>query len=98
MMIRTIKKAVSEYYGINLDVKLRKPRYAIPKHVTIYLCRELTPKSYTQISRLLNYSDHTTAKYAMSIIKKAMQGTYWDDKRIQTDVRNIKAMLNKEAE
>ena len=93
MMIKTIKRVVSEYYDIDLDAKCRQPRYALPRNVTIYLCRVKTDKSYNQIKQQLNYRDHTTMLYAMNKMREAMQGTFWDDKRIQEDVKQIKLRL-----
>ncbi len=95
MKIRTIKRVVSEYYDIDLDNRCRKVRYSLPRKITVYLCKALTDKSYSQIGQYISNEHHTSLMYGNNKIKKAIKGKFWDDKRIQKDVKKIKRILEK---
>jgi len=93
MKIKQIKKVVSKYYDIDLDVKSRKTTYTIPRGVMIYLCRELTDKSYPQINRYLNIKDHSTLVIAAKKTTQIIESKLWDDKHVQQDIKNIRLIL-----
>ena len=71
--IESIKKAVSEYYGIRLhDIisKKRTKEIAIPRQIAMYLCRELTDLSLNDIGKGFGGKDHATVLYAHKQIEK----------------------------
>ena len=61
--IEKIQKTVADYYNItveNLKSDSRKKTYAIPRHIAIYLCRELTEFSQDEIGAEFGGRDHAT--------------------------------------
>lgn len=65
--IETIQKAVSSYYGVELNDLLSKKRnkqIVVPRQVAMYLCRKLTDASYPQIGDQFGGKDHTTVIHA----------------------------------
>lgn len=59
--------AVCEFYevsGNDLVSSCRQARIVYPRQVAIYLCRELTPRSFPLIGKMFGGRDHTTALYA----------------------------------
>ncbi len=62
-----IVKLVSIYYGVSLDLlrsRLRTKPVAHARQVAMYLCRENTKASLTQIGRKFGNRDHTTVHHA----------------------------------
>jgi len=58
-----ILRAVATYYGVpQWEIKSQRRLGTIvrPRHVTYYLCRELTPRSFPSIAKALGGKDHTT--------------------------------------
>lgn len=61
--IEAILKAVSEFYSVSInDLKSssRKKTVAVPRHIAIYLCRELTEYSLSEIGEEFGGRDHST--------------------------------------
>ena len=61
--IELIQSIVSDYYNItteNLKSESRKKTYSIPRHIAIYLCRELTEYSQDEIGSEFGGRDHST--------------------------------------
>ena len=61
--IDLIQKVVSDYYNItveNLKSESRKKTFTIPRHIAIYLCRELTEFSQDEIGSEFGGRDHST--------------------------------------
>ncbi len=58
-----IINVVSEHFGVNpedITSKRRNSEFVLPRQVVMYLCRELTDTSFTNIGKLLGKKDHTT--------------------------------------
>lgn len=58
-----IIKVVAEHYNIttaDISSKRKNQNIALPRQVAMYLCRELTEDSYSDIGKLLGGKDHTT--------------------------------------
>jgi chromosomal replication initiator protein len=65
--ISTIQKVVAQHYGVPVDSmksKIRTARLAFPRQVAIYLSRDLTGCSLTQIGQRFGGRDHTTVIHA----------------------------------
>jgi chromosomal replication initiator protein len=65
--ISTIQKVVAQHYGVPADSmrsKIRTARLAFPRQVAIFLARELTGCSLTQIGQRFGGRDHTTVIHA----------------------------------
>ncbi len=61
--VETIQKAVSEFYNVSVDdlkSSSRKKTVAVPRHIAIYLCRELTEYSLDEIGEEFGGRDHST--------------------------------------
>ncbi len=58
-----ILNVVAEHFGIkpeDISSKKRNSEFVIPRQVVMYLCRELTDASYSNIGKLVGKKDHTT--------------------------------------
>jgi chromosomal replication initiator protein len=65
--VAEIQVAACEHFGVTLDELLspaRSPRVALPRHVAMYLARELTSESLPAIGRQFGGRDHTTVLHA----------------------------------
>lgn len=71
-----IIKTVCSYYTIKLkDLRGRRrlKEFVRPRQVAMYLLRDLTDTSLTEIAELLGRSDHTTVLHGVGQIKKMIQ-------------------------
>ncbi|MFQ5511374.1 MAG: chromosomal replication initiator protein DnaA [Candidatus Krumholzibacteriia bacterium] len=65
--IAVIQKVVAQYFRVPVDAmksKVRTAAYAYPRQVAIYLAREITHCSLTQIGQRFGGRDHTTVIHA----------------------------------
>lgn len=92
LTIRSIKKAVSQFYGLSysdIEGKSRLKQIMNARHICVYLSREMLHKPYMQIGQELGKRDHTTIQSsynrACELIKK--------DKAFATAVDQIKEKL-----
>lgn len=84
--IETVQKAVAEFYGIRLpDMKSERRGRAIarPRQVAMYLCKQLTTKSYPEIGRHFGGRDHTTVMYAIKRIEELRETDSVQDDEIE---------------
>ena len=61
--IEDIEKTVAMYFNLSvtdLHIKSRAPKFAYPRQIVMYLCRELTPDSFPEIARYFGGLNHTT--------------------------------------
>ena len=71
-----ILKSVANYYEISLTdlaSKSRKHEFIEPRHISIYLLRDVLSLSFPHIAEKLGKKDHTTAIYAYEKMKKNIQ-------------------------
>ena len=90
--IVSIQEKVSEYFNVTIsDLKSsrRTKELVIPRHIAMYLCKELTAKSYPDIAKSFNGKNHATIIYAVKKIKKAVQE---NSEMLQT-INKIKNLL-----
>jgi chromosomal replication initiator protein len=74
--ISMIQKVVAQQYGVPIDSmksKVRTARLAFPRQVAIYLSRELTRCSLTQIGQRFGGRDHTTVIYACDKVAQLLE-------------------------
>lgn len=74
--VENIQKTVADYYKIKVADMLSKKRpasIAHPRHVAMYLAKELTHKSLPEIGELFGGRDHTTVLHAVKKIAAARQ-------------------------
>jgi chromosomal replication initiator protein len=90
--ISTIQKVVAQYYRVPLDAmksKVRTARYANPRQVAIYLSREMTGCSLTQIGQRYGGRDHTTVIHAHKKISELIER----DVTLKSTINQIKKEL-----
>ena len=71
-----IINVVAEHFGVNpedITSKRRNSEFVIPRQVVMYLCRELTDTSFTNIGKLLGKKDHTTIIHGVNKITSEMK-------------------------
>ena len=72
--VEGIQKRVAEYYGVRVSDMCSARRQKVivrPRHVAMFLAKELTPRSYPEIGRKFGNRDHTTVMNAVRRIDKA---------------------------
>ncbi len=71
--IDEIKKKVAEHYGLkvaDLESPNRSRSIVRPRQISMYLARQLTPRSYPEIGRRFGNRDHTTVMHAVETIQR----------------------------
>lgn len=74
--VDTIQKAVSEFYNVTVDdlkSSSRKKTVAVPRHIAIYLCRELTEYSLDEIGEEFGGRDHSTVISSINNIEDRLK-------------------------
>ncbi len=91
--IATIQKVTAQHYRVPVEAmksKIRTAKYAFPRQVAIYLTRELTNCSLTQIGQRFGGRDHTTVIHACQKISELLER----DVALKAAVREIKKDLS----
>lgn len=71
--IARIQKAVASYYKItvdNLRARSNARQVLVPRQVAMYLCKQLTKKSYPEIARQFGGKHHTTVMHSVEKIDR----------------------------
>jgi chromosomal replication initiator protein len=71
-----IQRKVAEYFDIRpseMTAKRRSQNVVYPRHVAMYLCREMTGLSFPEIGDQFGGKDHTTVLHACDKIKKDLK-------------------------
>ena len=71
-----IISVVAEHFNVNpedITSKRRNSEFVQPRQVVMYLCRELTDTSFTNIGKLLGKKDHTTIIHGVNKITSEMK-------------------------
>ncbi len=66
-----IINVVAEHFGVKVEditSKRRNSEFVQPRQVVMYLCRELTETSFTDIGKILGKKDHTTIMHGVNKI------------------------------
>ncbi|MDR2922537.1 MAG: chromosomal replication initiator protein DnaA [Treponema sp.] len=95
LSIETIQKAVADTYLISINDlkgKKRNRKIVYPRQLAMYICREMTDYSTTEIGEAFGGRDHTTVMHSIERI----QGLFLTDPSLDSTVeslkRNIKEM------
>lgn len=92
-----IKKAVAKYYEVEYaDIigSCREPKYILPRHMAMFLVRDLLGLSYPKIGYRFRGHHHTTVMYAVKkIAGKLNNPESGEDRLIGDQARAIKARL-----
>lgn len=74
---------VAEHFGINpedITSKKRNSEFVQPRHIAMYLCRELTSTSLVNIGKIMGKRDHTTVMNGVNNISERI--------KIEPELRN----------
>ena len=86
-----IARVSASYFDVNLDdIKgtARGQKVTLARHISIYLCREITQQSYVNIAKYYN-KKHTTIMFSYEKIRKEKE----TNKEISTAIREIRQAL-----
>jgi chromosomal replication initiation ATPase DnaA len=73
--VRDILRAVASYYGLTaaeIESPRRQAALIKPRHVAMYLAKQLTSLAYQEIGRQIGDKDHTTVLHGVRNIVKAL--------------------------
>lgn len=73
---RGIQIAVADHFGIEIEDLVSQKRtreLARARQIAMYMCRELTQMSYSNIAQVFNREDHTTIMHACKQIEKMIE-------------------------
>ena len=82
-----IINVVAEHFGVkpeDITSKKRNSEFVQPRQVVMYLCRELTDTSYTNIGKLLGKKDHTTIIHGVNKVTEELK--YNEELRNKVDI------------
>lgn len=88
-----IIEVVAEHFGVNPDditSKKRNSEFVLPRQIAMYLCRELTDTSLSNIGKYLGKKDHTTVMHGIQKIANEIDTN--EDLKNKVDI--IKKKIN----
>ena len=88
-----IIEVVSEHFGVDkedITSKKRNSEFVLPRQVVMYLCRELTDTSLTNIGKLLGKKDHTTIIHGVNKITEEIN----TNEELRNKIEIIKKKIN----
>lgn len=88
-----IIEVVAEHFGINPDditSKKRNSEYVQPRHIAMYLCREITSTSLVNIGKIMGKRDHTTVMNGIKNISEKIK----TDSELRNRIEVIKNKIN----
>lgn len=89
-----IVSAVAEYYSLTpsqLTGTARQSDIALPRHISMYLIREMLSVPYTKIGYIFGGKDHTTVMHGVEKVEKELK----NNTAMQSAVEAIKANLKR---
>ena len=88
-----IIQEISKQYGVEPEDIISKKRsrdIALPRQIAMYLCRDMTQLSTTNIGKAFGDRDHTTVMHGCDKIQSEMQNNFAFKKRIEELTQLIK--------
>ena len=79
MLIDKIIDEVARTYGVTVaDIKSKKhdAKFVFPRHVAMYIIREMTPLTNKKVAELFGLSDHSSVMYAYKKISTDRENNY----------------------
>jgi len=92
LSIETIQKAVADTYSLSvndLKGKKRNRKIVYPRQLAMYICREMTDYSTTEIGEAFGGRDHTTVMHSIERI----QGLFITDPSLDSTIENLKRTI-----
>ena len=74
--LNTIQKAVASHFGIKITELMsqdRSQRLVVPRHIAMYLSRELLGSATTEIAEAFGRKNHTTVMHAVDKVKELIE-------------------------
>ncbi|GAB4388605.1 MAG: chromosomal replication initiator protein DnaA [Thermodesulfovibrionales bacterium] len=93
LTVEAIMKAVADYFGLkvqDLKAKKRTKQIALPRQIAMYLARELTDASLSEIGKQMGGKDHATVIYACKQIEARRAKDDSFDRMIENLINKIK--------
>jgi chromosomal replication initiator protein len=87
-----VQKKVADYFSVSLADMLSNNRsrsVVLPRQIAMYLCKKMTTRSLSEISRRFNKKDHTTVLHAVKRIEQLTA----EDSDVRTDVERLELAL-----
>lgn len=87
-----IVEVVADHFGLTIDQMISKSRsqeYVKARHITMYLCREMTGIPYDSIGKLLGGKDHATIMHGIKTIQSSLETDETTLKTIETIKKKI---------
>lgn len=91
--IETIQKVVADEYNISVaDIKSKKrdQKYVIPRQIALYIARELTEYSFTELGSEFGGRDHSTVMHSCDKVSSEMKIDSSLNARVQLLIKEIK--------
>ena len=91
--VDTIQKVIADNYNISvsdLKSKKRDKKFVVPRQIAIYIARELTEISYTELGNEFGGKDHSTIMTAYNKVADQIKIDSSLESKIQLFVREIK--------
>jgi len=91
-----IQRAVCNYYGVEInDLKADKREKKITKarHIAMFLCREMTNSSSTDIGQVFGGKDHSSVLYAAEKIEKERKKDFALNNEIDLIKKQLKSLI-----
>jgi chromosomal replication initiator protein len=92
MSIELIQRVVAEYFSLSsndLKGKKRAQNIVLPRQLAMYIARELTEYSTTEIGQAFGGRDHTTVMYSYKQIEERMRA----DPTLEPTIESLKRLI-----
>jgi chromosomal replication initiator protein len=92
LSMETIQKVVADMYSLNsndLKGKKRNQKIVYPRQLAMYICREMTDYSTTEIGEAFGGRDHTTVMHSIEKI----HGLLITDPMLDSTIENLKRQI-----
>jgi chromosomal replication initiator protein len=91
--IAEIQKKVADYFNVKISdmSSAKRARFiARPRQIAMYICKQLTTRSLSEIGRKFGGKDHTTVMHAVKKVVELAAG----DNEFKKDVENLVNLVN----
>ena len=98
LSIEVVQKAAAEFYslGVNdLKGKKRNQKVVYPRQIAMFICREMTDYSTTEIGEAFGGRDHTTVMHSIQKIQDLLISDPTLDSTIENIKRQVKELSTK---
>jgi chromosomal replication initiator protein len=92
MSIETIQRVVAEYYTLSpndLKGKKKTQNIVLPRQISMYIARELTEFSTTEVGQAFGGRDHTTVMHSCQKIEERIRS----DPTMEVTIESLKRMI-----